>query len=160
MQFRELTKKSKQLPNDDCIQILQSEKRGVLAVNGDNGFPYAIPMNHYYDPDDGCIYFHCGKQNGHRSDALAHSDKVSFCVTAQGEQSPDGWAFWMRSVIVFGQMEIIDDPAEITRIAAALSRKFTQDEVYIENEIARYAKATLLLKLVPAHICGKLVLEA
>ena len=116
-------------------------------------------MNHFYNPDDGCIYFHCGK-TGHRLDALRQSDKVSFCVCEQGCREEGDWAYHVRSVIVFGRMEIIDTLPEIASISAALSRKFTQDETYIQNEIARYGKATLLLKLTPEHICGKLIKEA
>jgi len=59
--FRELTRKNKQIPHEECVTLLTRETRGVLAVNGGDGYPYAMPMNHFYNPDDGCIYFHCGK---------------------------------------------------------------------------------------------------
>ena len=157
--FRELTRKNKQISPEACITLLTRETRGILAVNGEDGYPYAMPMNHYYHAEDGCIYFHCGK-TGHRLDALRQSDKVSFCVCEQGCREEGDWAYHVRSVIVFGRMEIIDTLPEIASISAALSRKFTQDETYIQNEIARYGKATLLLKLTPEHICGKLIKEA
>ena len=157
--FRELTRKNKQIPHEECVPLLTRETRGVLAVNGVDGYPYAMPMNHFYNPDDGCIYFHCGK-TGHRLDALRQSDKVSFCVCEQGCREEGDWAYHVRSVIVFGRMEIIDDLPKIASISAALSRKFTQDEAYIPNEIAQYGKATLLLKLTPEHICGKRVKES
>ena len=157
--FRELTRKNKQISPEECITLLTRETRGILAVNGEDGYPYAMPMNHYYHAEDGCIYFHCGR-TGHRLDALQQSDKVSFCVCEQGYRDEGDWAYNVRSVIVFGRMEIIDTLPEIASISAALSRKFTQDETYIQNEIARYGKATLLLKLTPEHICGKLIKEA
>ena len=77
--FRELLRKNQQISQEECIALLTNEKRGFLAVNGDDGFPYTTPMNHYYNHDDGCIYFHCGK-SGHRMDAIKYSDKVSFTV--------------------------------------------------------------------------------
>lgn len=157
--FRELTRKNKQIPAEECIELLKSETRGILSVNGDNGYPYAMPMNHFYSPEDGCIYFHCGK-GGHRLDALKRSDKVSFCVCEQGQRSKGEWAYNVRSVIVFGRIEIINDMNTIVNITTELSRKFTHDEDYIKNEIEHYAKATLLLKLTPEHICGKLIKEA
>ena len=43
--------------------------RGVLAVNGDDGYPYAIPLNYFYDRDERKIYFH-GARAGHKVDAL------------------------------------------------------------------------------------------
>ena len=67
--FRELTRKKQQLSIEECIHILKTEKRGVLSVNGDDGYPYGMPMNYWYDEVDGKIYFHCGKV-GHRLDSL------------------------------------------------------------------------------------------
>ena len=157
--FRELVRKNKQISEKECIALLQKETRGILSVNGENGYPYAMPMNHFYHADDGCIYFHCGKV-GHRLEALRRSDKVSFCVCEQGWRDECEWAYNVRSVIVFGRMEIIDDVDEIADIVTKLSHKFTQDEEYIQTEIKNYGKATLLLKLIPEHICGKLVKEA
>jgi len=157
--FRELTRKNKQIQNDECIELLITETRGILAVNGDDGYPYAMPMNHYYNPEDGCIYFHCGRK-GHRIDSLKKSDKVSFCVCEKGYCDEGEWAYNVRSVIVFGKIEIIDEIAEVSHIAKKLSYKFTQDEEYIKNEIERFGKATLLLKLIPEHICGKFVQES
>ena len=66
----------------------------------------------------------------------------------------------MRSVIVFGKIEIVDDAEKIADIAARLSRKFTQDEGYIAEEIRKFAAGTLLLALSPEHICGKRVVES
>ena len=157
--FRPLARKNKQLPDAECIDILVSEKRGVLSVLGDGDYPYGTPMNHYYCPDDGCIYFHCGRA-GHRLDALRRHDKVSFCITDGGTRTDGDWAYTVRSVVVFGRIEIIDDLDTVVRIAAELCRKFPCSEEYICEEIARSARGTLLLKLHPEHICGKTVSES
>ena len=157
--FRELTRKNKAITQEECVELLTTERRGVLSVNGEDGYPYGMPMNHYYHPADGCIYFHCGTR-GHRLDALQNSSKVSFCVCEQGTREAGDWALTVRSVVVFGEMAILSDPELIREIATALSRKFTDDEGYIQNEIALYGKNTLLLKLTPAHICGKRVKES
>jgi nitroimidazol reductase NimA-like FMN-containing flavoprotein (pyridoxamine 5'-phosphate oxidase superfamily) len=157
--FRELTRKAKQISEKECLAILSQETRGVLSVNGDNGYPYGMPMNHLYHAEDGCLYFHCGR-GGHRIDAIQKSDRASFCVVEQGSREEGDWAYRVRSVIVFGRIEILDDYDTVCRITDKLSRKFTRDTSYIQNEIAQYAKATLLLKLTPEHICGKLVKES
>ena len=47
--FRELTRKKQALSIEECKEILKQEVRGVLAVNGDDGYPYALPINYYYD---------------------------------------------------------------------------------------------------------------
>lgn len=157
--FRELTRKNKKLSDEECINILKTEKRGVLSVIGDNNYPYGMPMNHFYNEEDGKIYFHCGK-TGHRLDSLKKIDKVSFCTYDKGYQNPGEWALNIKSVIVFGKITIIDDLEKISDISAKLSYKFTQDVDYIKTEIEKFAKATLLLELTPEHICGKLVEES
>lgn len=157
--FRELSRRNKQISKEECAELLTKEKRGVLAVNGDDGYPYAMPMNHYYCHADGCVYFHCGR-GGHRLDSIKKCDKVSFAVTEQGIRESDDFALTVRSVIIFGRISIIDDINEVTRITAELCRKFTDDEAYIEREIQLYGHETLLLKLTPEHICGKKVKES
>jgi len=157
--FRELVRKKKQLSHEECMDVLITERRGVLSVIGDMGYPYGTPMNHYYNAEDGNIYFHCGRL-GHRLDALRACDKVSFCVYEQGTAQDGDWALNVRSVIVFGWVEIIDDIELISDITARLSRKFTQDEEYIATEIENFANQTLLLRLIPEHICGKLIKES
>ncbi len=157
--FRELIRKKKQLSAEACRYVLRTERRGVLSVIGDEGYPYGMPMNHFYNDDDGCIYFHCGKI-GHRLDALRACDKVSFCVYDSGKAAPGDWALDVNSVIVFGRMEIIDDMQQIVDITTRLSRRFVHDEEYIKAEIRDHGHLTLLLKLKPEHICGKRIHEA
>jgi len=157
--FRPLMRKNKELPLQGCLQVLKEETRGVLSVLGDNGYPYGMPMNHWYHEEDGCIYFHTGRA-GHRLDALKNCSKASFCVYDKGFRKDGEWALNVKSVIVFGKVEIIDDLDTVMDITAKLSRKFTADEAYIQKEIQQYGKATLLLKLTPEHICGKLVNES
>ena len=157
--FRELTRKAKAATREECIRLLETEKRGVLSVQGDDGYPYGMPMNHWYDAETGCIWFHCG-HGGHREDALARCDKVSFCVYDEGYTEPGQWMKRVTSVIVFGRMEIVDDPNEVLRIATALTRKFTPDEAYLQFELAHFAHETRLLKLIPENMCGKHVTES
>ena len=157
--FRALVRSHLALTDEECRRVLTKETRGVLSVIGDNGYPYGMPMNHFYNDADGCIYFHCGRE-GHRLDAIARHAKVSFCVYNEGDRLSDMWALTVQSVIVFGRIEVIDDLRQVTEITAQLCRKFTEDEIYIQKEIEAHAKATLLLKLTPEHICGKQVLES
>ncbi len=157
--FRDLTRKNKAATREECIRLLESENRGVLSVQGDDGYPYGMPMNHWYDAETGCLWFHCG-HGGHREDALTRCDKVSCCVYDQGRAHPGEWVKHVTSVIVFGRMEIVDDPGEVIRVATALSRKFTDDEGYIAREIKAFTHETRLLKLTPEHISGKHVTES
>ena len=157
--FREMVRKNKELPADECIRILKSELRGVLSVLGDDDYPYGMPINHYYCEQDGKLYFHGGKA-GHKIDAMRRHDKASFCVYDGGFHKDGEWALTIRSVIVFGRIEFIEDQETTYRISAELSRKFTDDEGYIAEEIKRSGPRTLLFALVPEHVTGKIVQEA
>lgn len=157
--FRELLRKNKKLSAEECVHVLKAQKRGVLSVIGDNAYPYGMPMNHWYNEEDGKIYFHCGNV-GHRLEALRKNNKVSFCTYDEGYCNPGKWALNIKSVIVFGTIEIVDDPNKIIDITIKLSHKFTQDDAYIKDEIEKHAHRTLLLELTPEHICGKLVEES
>ena len=85
---------------------------------------------------------------------------MSVCVYDEGTRKEGNWALDVKSVIAFGKVEIIADEAMVADITTKLSYKFTQDEEYIQREIKSAAHKTLLLRLVPEHICGKLVSES
>ena len=157
--FREITRKKQQLSQDECIRLLNSAKRGVLSVLGDDDYPYGMPMNHFYNEEDGRIYFHSGMA-GHKIDAIKKHGKVSFCVFDEGYRKEGEWALYIKSVIVFGRIEIIEDRDTVYEISRLLSRRFTDDEDYIEKEIVRSGPRTLMFCIVPEHITGKLVHEA
>jgi nitroimidazol reductase NimA-like FMN-containing flavoprotein (pyridoxamine 5'-phosphate oxidase superfamily) len=118
-----------------------------------------MPINHYYCPEDGKIYFHSGI-SGHKIDAIRRHDKASFCVFDQGYRKDGEWALNIRSVIVFGRIEIVEDHARALEISRKLSYKFTSDEKYISDEIEHAGFRVLCFALVPEHITGKLVNES
>jgi len=157
--FREVARIKNRISEADALDILKKATRGVLSVVTEEGYPYGMPMNHWYEEDDGCIYFHCGRK-GHRLDALQENDRVSYCVMDEGRKTDGDWAWIVRSVVVFGRMEVIDDAEAVIRITEKLCHKFTDDEDYIQNEIRNFAHATLLLRLKPEHITGKQVSES
>ena len=157
--FRELVRKKQQISKEECITLLTEELRGVLSVQGDDGYPYGLPINHYYHEDDGCLYFHSG-MTGHKIDAIRRCGKASFCVYDQGFRREGEWALNIKSVIVFGRIEIIEDKETIYDMARKLSHKFTRDDAYIEKEITHSGPRTLMFRLVPEHMTGKLVNES
>ena len=159
MEFRELVRINRKIPEEECRRILKEELRGVLSLIGDGGYPYGMPLNHYYNEEDGKLYFHSGMK-GHKIDALKQNPKASYCVMDKGYRNEGEWALNIKSVIVFGTIEIIEDKETIYDISRRLSYKFTDDEAYIENEIKQSGPGTFMFALVPEHISGKLVNEA
>ena len=157
--FRDISRKKQSLEMSQIIKILNSEKRGVLSVHGDNGYPYGLPINYWYNEENGYLYFHSGK-TGHKVDALSQNNKVSFCVYDQGYKKDGEWALNISSVIIFGEIFVVDDYNKSVEIFRQLSLKFTSDVEYIDSEIQKLAKATLCYELRPQHITGKIVNES
>ncbi|MBR4540260.1 MAG: pyridoxamine 5'-phosphate oxidase family protein [Clostridia bacterium] len=157
--FRKMVRFKQQLPENECVEILETQLRGVLSVIGDEGYPYGLPINHYFCPEDGKLYFHSGK-TGHKIDAMKRCDKASFCVYDEGFRREGEWALNIRSVIVFGRIEMVEDQAKAMEMARRLSHKFTDDEAYIDREITHSGPHTLVFALVPEHMSGKLVNES
>ena len=157
--FRGMQRSRQQLADAECVEILKREKRGVLSVLGDDDYPYGVPINHFYCEEDGRLYFH-GGLTGHKIDAIRRHDKASFCVCDEGFREEGDWALHIKSVIVFGRIELVGDREKTYEIARRLSRKFTDDECYIDREIDRAGPRTLLFSLIPEHMSGKLVKES
>lgn len=155
--FRDLTRKKQMISLIECKEILKQEVRGVLAVNGDDGYPYALPINFYFDEANNKIYFHSGKI-GHKLDAIANSDKVSFCVYDKGYHKDGHWSLNIRSVIIFGRIHIVEDWSD--ELMVDFCKRFTDDADYIYSEIEKFRSNTKVLCLEIEHITGKLVNEA
>ena len=156
--FRNVVRVKQALSNDACIQLLKEEVRGVLSVQGDDGYPYGLPINHWYNEEDGNLYFHSG-MTGHKVDAMKKCEKASFCVMDKGTYQDGDWALNFKSVIVFGRLEIIEDRKKAIEMIRKLSYHFTDDHAYVEYEIEKAANHTLCFCLVPEHITGKRVNE-
>ena len=153
-----MTRSRQQLSREACEALLRRELRGVLSVLGDDGYPYGLPINHYYNDEDGHLYFHSGK-SGHKIDALKKCDKASFCAYDSGFVRDGDWALNISSVIVFGRVRMVEDRERAIDISRRLSRKFTDDEGYIDDEIARSGARVLVFELIPESMTGKLVNE-
>ena len=140
-------------------RILKEEKRGVLSLHGEDGYPYGIPMDHWYCEEDGKIYFH-GAKAGHKIDALAKDNRVSYCVYDAGFRREGEWALNITSVVVFGRISLVTDEAKAARICEQICRKFTDDEAYIQKELTNAVPRVQCLELVIDHMTGKLVNES
>ena len=156
--FRKMRRLKQQISEEECIRILKEQPRGVLSMIGEGGYPYGIPMNHLY-MEDGHLYFH-GAREGHKIDAIAQNNKVSYCVYDQGFRKEGEWALNINSVVVFGRIRTIEDEAKKRVICTRLCRKFTDDEEYLRKELENALPRVNCLELIPEHMTGKLVNES
>ena len=154
--FRDMRRKKQQLSEEDCARILREEKRGALAVVGDEGYPYAIPINFWYDETENAIYFHCARE-GHKIDALKADSKACFTAWTDGVREEGEWWFHVESVVAMGRAELVS-PSEEARVLEKLrrlgSKYFPADEL-TEREISQYASRVQLVALHIEHLTGK-----
>ena len=155
--FREMRRKRQLLPQEQALEILENGTSGVLALSGDGGYPYAVPMSYVYN--DGKIYFHCAKA-GHKIDAIRSCDKASFCVTGQDNVVPGEYTTYFRSAIAFGRIRVIEDDAEKRSAIECLAAKYTpDDEKGRMGESDKEYRALCMLEFVIEHLTGKEAIE-
>lgn len=154
--FRPIRRIKQQLSQEECEQVLTSERRGVLSVHGEDGYPYGVPMDYLYE--QGKIYFH-GAKVGHKIDAIKADNRVSFTVFDQGVPVEGKVGPNVRSVIVFGRISLLETTPETLEIARRLGEKYDPSG-YVEDELRRTAERIQLLELAVDHMTGKRVNES
>lgn len=154
--FRKMRRLGQELSKEECIDILTNEPRGVLALLGDDDYPYAIPMSHVYV--DGKIYFH-GAKKGHKIDAVRKHSKASYCVMDKGVKAEDSWWYTFKSVIVFGKIRTLTDRDEKIDKLTHLGDKFFPTHEETMDEIDRLLDRTEVFEITVEHMSGKVVKE-
>ena len=156
--FRSIRRKKNEINIDAAKSLLLSSRRGVLAVNGDDGYPYAIPINYVYDADAGKIYFH-GAKAGHKVDSLRACDKVCFTVFGNETVKEEAWAPFMQSAVAFGRCRLVEPGERSTALLKKLAMKYYPEEQLVDEEIARAGKAAQMFEIEIEHLSGKEVQE-
>ncbi len=156
--FREMRRSKQVLAEDEVIAILEKGKSGVLALLGDDDYPYAVPISYVYC--DSKIYFH-GAKNGHKIDAIRKCFKASFCVIDQDQIIPEEYTTYFRSIIAFGKIRIMQDESEIRKAIMALALKYNQTDNPQGREAAinRDWKPLCMIEFDIEHITGKEAIE-
>lgn len=142
---------------EDTIAVMERGTNGILAVSGDDDYPYAVPMSYIYTNNK--IYFHCAK-SGHKLDGIKRNAKVSFCVVDQDEIIPEKYTTYFRSAVAFGHARILDDPAEIRKAAEIIALKYSPDyKEGIPEEINSSMAALCIVEISIDHLTGKEAIE-
>ena len=144
--FRPMRRHRQQLSQGDCAAILSRGTSGVLAVAGDGGYPYAVPLSYVYQ--EGTLFFHCAKA-GHKLDALRRCSKASFCVIDQDQ------------VVPFGRTRSLEDEAEKQAAIWLLAEKYCPGDSpeHRQEAIRREAGGLCLVSLSIEHMTGKQAIE-
>lgn len=156
--FRPMRRKNQALSHEECELILNNATSGVLALSGDEGYPYAVPLSYVYD--NGRIYFHCAR-SGHKIDAISRNEKASFCVIDQDLVIPEEYTTYFRSVIVFGKIRILTDEKEKRLAIEKLAERYAPDAKAHERQkaIDKDYAPLCMLELTIEHMSGKEAIE-
>lgn len=150
--FREMRRINQKLTQKACVDILKNNTSGVLALAGDDGYPYAVPLSYAYQ--GGKIYFHCAK-TGHKLDAVANSGKASFCIIDKDEIIPNKYTTAYRSIIAFGKASVTADNEEILLALNLLAQKYSPLEKDKQKEIEKYLPGVCIIAFEIEHLSGK-----
>ncbi|MDE5590661.1 MAG: pyridoxamine 5'-phosphate oxidase family protein [Acetatifactor sp.] len=156
--FREMRRKKQILPEEEVMDILSRGTSGVLALLGDNGYPYAVPVSYVYC--DSGLYFH-GAKSGHKIDAIKKCDKASFCVIDKDDVISEEYTTYFRSVIAFGKIRIMEDESKMRKAIELLAKKYYPDSSKDERNkaIARDWKPLCMIEFSIEHVSGKEAIE-
>ena len=148
-----------ELKEGDMQVARESRAKARVAANGDDGYPYAIPVNYFFDAEHDKIYFH-GAKAGHKVDALKRDDKVCFTVYGNEWYQDGDWAPYVMSTVVFGRCRLANDtPAFIEDKVRQLALKYYPSAEEVEEEIAKDIKGVQLYEITIEHLCGKQIQE-
>lgn len=156
--IRKMRRFKQQLSDDVCVTVLENGRRGTLALSGDDGYPYAVPINYWFDTEQNRIFFH-GAAEGHKMDAIRRNDRVSFNVLGEGIRKEGAWWLEFDSVTVFGRIRVVEDRDRKEAALRAIGRKYFPDEERVERETTKFLGQVCILELVPELITGKHVRE-
>ena len=156
--FRPVRKKANEISVEEAKKLLRESRRGVLALSGDDCYPYAVPINYLYDEDAQEIIFH-GSKVGHKVDALKRSDKVCFTVYGNETIRDEAWAPYMQSAVVFGRCRLPEYGEESMALLKRFAMKYYPGESMVDAEIADAGKAAQMYVIDIEHISGKEVQE-
>ncbi len=143
-----------QLSSEECVQILERNSNGVLALTGDEGYPYAVPLSYVYK--DGKIFVHSATA-GHKIDAIRRDPRACFCVIDLDDVHPSTFTTIYRSVIAFGTVRIVENETEKRKALENLSDKYCPDEPLTarEAEINRSINRLIILEMTIEALSGK-----
>lgn len=155
--FREMRRVKQHVSPEDIRTILSEEKRGVLSLIGDNGYPYGVPMDFYYDEEENCIYFHSSVK-GHKIDAIRQCEKACFTTWNTGYQEDGDWSWYVSSIIAFGKAELVEDPDRAVAKVRKIGEKYFPTQEEVEEEM-KDLRGLQMIALHIEHVTGKLVHE-
>ncbi len=158
-EFRKMRRFKQEATKEECIEVLKNAPRGIMAFHGENGYPYAIPLNQFYDEETGKLYFH-GAKEGLKQDLLKANNQVCFTVMDEGFVKEGEWALNIRSVVCLGTIEVMTDQEKIIEQVRKLARKYYPTIESADAEVVKDGHRVCMWEMTIDRMTGKLVNES
>lgn len=156
--FRKIRRTKSEISVEEAKILLKNNKRAAFSVNGDNGYPFTIPINFYYDENENKIYFHSAK-SGHKINSIKASNKVCFTTWDDGYLDEGDWAYHVSSCVVYGRAILVEDRKITEEKVRILAMKYYPTTKEVEQEIQKSIDRVQLVAIEIEHISGKKVHE-
>ena len=150
--FREMRSKANMLTNEEVENILKTSPNGTLALYGENGYPYSVPVNFVYS--DGKIYFH-GAAEGYKLDCMKKDPHVSFSVIGKDDIAKVNFTTLFSSVIAFGTIRVIDTMEEKIPVLEGMVGKYSAEFMESGKELISKGCGSVAYELTIDHMTGK-----
>lgn len=151
--FRPMRRIKQELSEGEAREILERGTSGVLALAGDGGYPYAVPISYALDGDR--IIFHSAG-TGHKIDAVKGCGKASFCVIDRDEVVPERFTTRYRSAIAFGRIRVLEGQEALEALDKLAARYYPGDDGSERaREIGGSEGRVCVLELRIEHLSGK-----
>lgn len=141
--------------NEELVEIINKcDVCYVSMVSGD-GSPYVVPMNFGFD--NGILFLH-GAKTGKKMELLAGNPRVCIAFSTdhelryQNEQVACSWSMKYRSVLLFGEVELIVDDQQKAEALNVIMRKYAGREFKYGLPALREVQP---FRVVPARIDGR-----
>ena len=146
-------KADRQLSAAETLEVLKKGDHGTLSVNGDDGYPYATPVN--YVVVDGRVYIHSAPY-GYKIECLEKSRKCCFSAIVSAHIVPSEITATFESVVITGSVAFVEDEDKKRR---ALQEFITQKHAEYQEKGFKMVEAmigrTALLRVDAVEMTGK-----
>lgn len=152
--MREMNQIKRKLSDEVTFDLLRKGEHGILALNGDHGYPYAVPITYLYFDD--CIYFHSA-DHGYKIDILKRNQKACLTVILNVEVIPSKFNATFESVIVTGDISFVEHKDEKNRSLEYLLDRFSPEHKEIGMKFIHglFGEKTSVFKMKIKEISGK-----
>ncbi|MBX2839113.1 MAG: pyridoxamine 5'-phosphate oxidase family protein [Gammaproteobacteria bacterium] len=153
-----LRRADKRMSDTAINDLLSSGYCGHIASVDSNGWPYVCPLLFVWRKER--IWLHNSRSSGHLLNNVQDNSSVCFCISEAGDVFSYGryecdTSIAYKSVVVFGEIEIIEDTTEKESFFESLMNKYSAPDSSRPKNFFPRLDETTVYALKISRITGK-----